>query len=257
MITSPHNPKIQRIRSLLTDRKTRAEQNVFVLEGIRLVEEAVQAGWPLEQILFAETISVRGRLLLEKCGLMGVQADEVPEKTLASVSDTETSQGILAVAQMKDLPAKPQPDFVLIADAVRDPGNLGTLFRTASAAGVDQVLLTPGTADAYNPKVVRSAMGAHFHLPIQTLAWDEIAARYKTRLKFFLAEMAGSIAIWEADFRSPSAVIIGGEAEGAGDQARRLTDQAVNIPMSGHTESLNAAIAAGIILFEVVRQRKS
>ncbi|MHC1785192.1 MAG: TrmH family RNA methyltransferase [Anaerolineaceae bacterium] len=257
MITSTHNPIIQRIRSLLTDKKARNEQQAFVLEGVRLVEEAVHANWPLQYILYCETISARGRSLLEISAAMGVEIDEVNENVIASASGTENSQGILAVAEMGSLPEKPDPNFLLIADNIRDPGNLGTLLRTAAAAGVDQVILSPGTADPFNPKVVRSAMGAHFHIPIRSAAWEDIAGRYKTRMEFFVAEMESSTSLWEADFRKPLALIIGGEAEGASEAARRLANQTINIPMSGKTESLNAAIAAGIILFEVVRQRKT
>lgn len=257
MISSTHNPRIQLVRSLLSDRQARASTQAFVLEGVRLVEEAVRTDWPLEQVLFDESLSDRGRALLDACRQKGIPCEEVARRVLESISDTGNSQGILAVAKMKDLPIEPHPDFVLIADSIRDPGNLGTLLRTAAAAGVDLVLLTPGTADAFNPKVVRSAMGAHFHLPIQTMSWGNIAAQFKPELKFYLAEMESSSPIWDVELRHPLAVVIGGEAEGAGEEARRLADLAVHIPMSARTESLNAAVAAGIILFEVVRQRKA
>jgi TrmH family RNA methyltransferase len=238
------------------DKKARNEQQAFVLEGVRLVEEAVQANWPLQHILFCEAISARGRSLLEASASMGVQIDEVSENIIASASDTENSQGILAVAEMGSLPEKTDPNFLLIADNIRDPGNLGTLLRTAAAAGVDQVILSPGTADAFNPKVVRSGMGAHFHIPIRSASWEDIASRYKLKMEFIVAEMTSSTSLWEVDFRKPLAFIIGGEAEGASEAARRLADQSIYIPMSEKTESLNAAIAAGIILFEVLRQRK-
>jgi TrmH family RNA methyltransferase len=255
MITSSHNPRIQKIRDLLNNRRDRTQRQVFVLEGVRLLEEAVQAGWPLEQVYYTNTLSERGRRLLDECAQKGIPIEDVHPSIMDSLSDTETSQGLLAVAGMKELPVRKQPDFLLIADAVRDPGNLGTLLRTAAAAGVDLALLTPGTADAYNPKVLRAAMGAHFHLPIICASWEEIEPRYKQGRQFFLAEMETKQSIWEADFRQPLAIIIGGEAEGAGDEARKLADQTIKIRMAGVTESLNAAVAAGIILFEVVRQR--
>lgn len=257
MITSTHNPKIQKVRTLLSDRQARAEHRAFVLEGVRLVEEAVQVNWPLQHILFCRSLSARGRSLLEICSAMGVPIDEAPENIFKSASGTENSQGILAVAEIGSLPEKPNPNFLLIGDAIRDPGNLGTLLRTAAAAGVDQAVLTPGTADIFNPKVVRSAMGAHFHIPIRTASWEEIDCRYQPALDFFVAEMDSSTSLWNADFRKPLALIIGGEAEGASEAALQLPHQTVKIPMSAETESLNAAIAAGIILFEVVRQRKA
>lgn len=256
MITSIHNPKIQRIRALLSNRQERHQQQVFVLEGIRLMEEAVRSNWRIEHVIFSSTISPRGKIIIEECVKKGIPTDEVPDTVIASISDTEASQGILAVTAIVTLPVPSSLDFVLIADNIRDPGNLGTLLRTAAAAAVNLVVLTPGTADVYNPKVVRAAMGAHFNIPIQTVDWSEINTRFKPGLKFLLAEMENSVPLWQVDFHEPLAIIIGGEAEGASEEARLLSDQAINIPMSGKTESLNAAIAAGIILFEVVRQRK-
>lgn len=255
MITSIHNPKIQRIRALLANRHERHQQQVFVLEGIRLVEEAVRSNWTIEHLIFSSSISLRGKNIIEECEKKGILTDEVPENIIASISDTETSQGILAVTVMVSLLIPTALDFVLIADNIRDPGNLGTLLRTAAAAAVDLVVLTPGTADAYNPKVVRAAMGAHFRIPIQTADWPEVAARFKPDLKFLLAEMENSSPLWQVDFHNPLAIIIGGEAEGASENARQLADLFVSIPMPGKMESLNAAIASGIILFEVVRQR--
>jgi TrmH family RNA methyltransferase len=256
MITSAHNPRIQKVRGLLNHRRDRTRHEVFILEGVRLVEEAVKASWPLEQVFYSDKLSGRGRLLLEVCVREAIPIEEVDDAILNSLSDTENSQGILAVAAIRELPPGNQADFILIADAVRDPGNLGALLRAAAAAGVNLALLTPGTADAYNPKVVRSAMGAHFHLPIKFASWEEIADGYKSGRHFFLSEIEARDPLWDVDFRKPLALIVGGEAQGASDAARRLADQSVKIPMSGGAESLNAAIAAGIILFEVVRQRR-
>ncbi len=256
MITSAHNPRIQKVRGLLNHRRDRTRHNVFVLEGVRLVEEAFQASWPLKEVFYSEKLSGRGRRLLDECAQKSIPIEEIDDAVLNSLSDTESSQGILAVAAIRDLPPGSQADFILIADAVRDPGNLGTLLRTAAAAGVNLALLTPGTADAYNPKVVRSAMGAHFHLPIRTASWEEIGEEFKQGRHFFLAEMEARDNLWDVDFRKPLALIVGGEAQGASNAACRQADQSVKIPMSGGAESLNAAIAAGIILFEVVRQRR-
>ncbi len=173
---------------------------------------------------------------------------------MQSVSETETSQGILAVLEVTQLPIPQSLSFVLILDQIRDPGNLGTLLRTAAAAGVQAVFLPPETAEAFAPKVVRAGMGAHFRLPIHPLTWDEI--RTTTRgLKIHLADMEGDFPCWQADFRSPLALIVGGEADGASQPARELATSRVSIPMPGRTELLNAAVAGAILMFEVVRQR--
>lgn len=143
---------------------------------------------------------------------------------------------------------------MLIPDGVRDPGNLGTLLRTAHAAGVEAVILPPGGVDAFAPKVVRAGMGAHLKLPIFSGDWAMIGTRL-TGCAVFVADAAGGVPHFEAGFAAPSALIIGGEAQGAGHQALRLSTQRVQIPMPGPAESLNAAIAGGILMFEVVRQR--
>ncbi len=152
------------------------------------------------------------------------------------------------------LPIPAKPTFVLVLDSLRDPGNLGTLLRTAAAAGVQAVFLSPGTTDAFAPKVVRSGMGAHFRLPILSLSWEEISARLEG-LNTYWADMEGQVSCWEADFKKPLALIVGGEAEGVSVEARQLAGKSVGIPMPGEAESLNAAIAGAILMFEVVRQR--
>jgi TrmH family RNA methyltransferase len=174
---------------------------------------------------------------------------------LQSSSETETSQGIIAVLKDFQLPNPESSNFVLIPDSIRDPGNLGTLLRTADAAGVQLVLIPPEITDAFAPKVLRAGMGAHFRLPILSMSWDEIREATKD-LQVFLADMDGQ-SCWETDFHQPLALIVGGEAEGASEQARKLANASVKIPMAGKTESLNAAVAGSVLMFEVMRQRKN
>lgn len=254
MITSSQNPKLKLVRSLMGRPRQRQEAQAFLAEGVRLVEEALAADWPFQFVLTSETLSQRGRDLAKELGAKGIQVDQVPDLLLNSISETETSQGILAVLDQSRLSVPQLLDFVLIPDSIRDPGNLGTLLRTAVAAGVQAVFLPPETTDAFAPKVVRAGMGAHFRLPIYSLSWEEIRAVTQS-LKVYLADMAGN-SFWEADFRPPMALILGGEAEGATAEARKLADLTVSIPMPGKAESLNAAIAGAILIFEVVRQRQ-
>jgi len=254
MITSAHNSKIQLVRGLLGRSKERGEAEAFVAEGVRLVEEALRAAWPFRFVLAGENMSERGRALVAELQARGVEMEIVPNNLMHSISETDSSQGILAVLEYSQLPIPQSLDFVLILDRIRDPGNLGTLLRTAAAAGVQAVFLPPETAEAFAPKVVRAGMGAHFWLPIQPLTWDEICTTTQG-LKIHLADMVGSIACWQADFRRPLALIVGGEAEGASQPARELATCRVSIPMPGRSESLNAAAAGAILMFEVVRQR--
>jgi TrmH family RNA methyltransferase len=256
MITSSKNPKIQYVRSLLGASRKRREEQAFIVEGVRLAEEALAAGWEAQLVLYIEDLGPRGQALIDGFVRQGAQVEQVTPQVMRSASDTQTPQGILAVLTMRTLPLPERLDFAFIPDGVRDPGNLGTMLRTAAAAGVGGVFLPPGTVDAFAPKVVRAGMGAHFRLPILSAGWDEIEARLSgAGLKIYLAAAGEGEAYTQADFRAPVALIIGSEAEGAGEAARRLAQRRVHIPMPGRMDSLNAAMAAGILLFEVVRKR--
>ena len=134
---------------------------------------------------------------------------------LNAASDTENSQGIMAVFPIDPLPLPDQKDLVLIADEIRDPGNLGTLMRSSLAAGVDMLLLSPGTVDLYSPKVIRSGMGAHFRLPVKTTSWEEIL-QLTSGLVLYLADMNQGKSCWETDLTGPLGIILGGEAHGPG-----------------------------------------
>lgn len=235
--------------------RERHEANAFVVEGVRLVEEAVNAGWKFQFALYTDGLSDRGRSLLNKLFSSQIDTEEVAGDLLQKLSDTETPQGILAVLDYSDLPLPESLDFVLIPDQVRDPGNLGTLLRSAAATGVQAVLLPPETTDPFAPKVLRSGMGAHFRLPICSMQWDEIEQVSKSAsLQMLIADMDGA-SCWETDLRQPLALIVGGEAEGVSEDARRLSNGKISIPMAGNVESLNAGVAGSVLMFEVVRQR--
>ncbi len=263
MITSSQNPKLKLVRALQGRPKERREAGAFLIEGVRLVEEALSADWPIRFVLYSDGLSDRGEKLIEKLKSAGFEVENVAGDLLQSVSETETSQGILAVLELTDLPLPNFPNFILIPDQIRDPGNLGTLIRSAAAAGVQAILLPPETTDAFAPKVVRAGMGAHFRLPIHSMEWDEIEQVCKRRpepvegsasLQVFLADMNGR-SCWETDFRGPLVLIVGGEAEGASEPARKLANASVSIPMPGEAESLNASVAGAILMFEIIRRR--
>jgi len=260
MLTSPHNPRLARVRGLLEKRKQRDEEQAFVVEGVRLAEEALQAGQRPELLLYTSQLSERGQAVVEAFRTAGVETLEVAPRLMDSLSDTETSQGVLGVFPLPQRGVENLPaglNFALIADNLRDPGNLGTLLRSAAAAGVQAALLSPGTTDAFAPKVLRAGMGAHFRLPVLHLGWEAIrAACQEQGLRVFLAEAASGAAMWDLDLRGPLALMVGSEAEGSSPEARSLASQAIRIPMPGQSESLNAAVAASILLFEIVRQRR-
>jgi len=255
MITSSQNPKFKLVRALTGLPKNRRKEGAFLAEGVRLVEEALVTDWPFRFVLYSDELSERGKDLVEKLKATGCEVEEVSSNLMKSLSETETSQGILAVLEYSQLPVPESPNFLLVPDQIRDPGNLGTLIRTAAAAGVQAILLPPETTDAFAPKVVRAGMGAHFRLPIHSMNWGEIEKIHKlSNLQIFLADMDGT-SCWETDFKNPLVLIIGGEAQGASEPARKLANTIVSIPMPGQVESLNVGVAGAVLMFEVTRQR--
>lgn len=258
MITSRQNAKIQQVRRLLNQAQARREQKAFVAEGVRLVEEAWARRWPFHYVLYDETVGERGHALIQQLRQGGVTVEQVTPALMTFLSATETPQGLLAVLSLPpaELPSSlPAPQFLLVLDGVRDPGNVGALLRSAAAAGVQAVLLSPEAADPWQPKVVRAGMGAHFRLPLVRHPLPELAQRLPSSLKWVLAEASGAIPLWQADLRSGLALILGNEAHGASAWARQQAQERVYIPMPGGMESLNVAMAGAILLFEVVRQR--
>ncbi|RPJ21286.1 MAG: RNA methyltransferase [Chloroflexi bacterium] len=253
VITSSQNSKVKLVRALLGRARERREAGAFVVEGVRLIEEAANLNWLFRFVLYDESLNERGKSQIESLTSRGTDVEMISESLMKSLSETETPQGILAVLEFANLPIPDSTNFILIPDQIRDPGNLGTLLRSAAAAGVQAVLIPPETTDAFAPKVVRSGMGAHFRLPTHAMTWEEIEAKVKG-LQVYLADMDGT-SCWETDLRQPLALIIGGEAEGASEEARKLATQKISIPMQGSVESLNAGVAGSVLMFEVMRQR--
>ena len=254
MLTSSKNPQIQRIRKIQRSARTRRKEGRFIVEGVRLVEEALIMDRHPELLLFSENLNESGQKIVDRFRAQYVRTIMVSSQVMQAASDTETPQGLLAVLPIPEWEIPKNPAFVLIPDGVRDPGNLGTLLRTALAAGVDLVLLPPGCVDVYSPKVVRSGMGAQLSLPTHPMSWEDIEGLL-AGLNVFLADSTKGTIYFETELRRPLAMIIGGEAGGAGSQATQLANQRVHIPMAAKSESLNAAIAGAILMYEVVRQR--
>ncbi len=256
MITSTSNSKIKRLRSLQSRAKNRREAGAFVVEGVRLAEEAQAAGIKAELVLYTEGLSPRGQAVVEAWAAMGAPVEQAAPHVMESASDTRTPQGLLAALPMQSVPLPDAFDFILILDNVRDPGNLGAILRTAAAAGVQAIFLPPGSADPYAPKTLRAGMGAHFHLPLLILDWEAVRSHCETYdLTLLLAAAGEGDPHTQTDLRVPLGFILGGEAEGAGEQARQMANAQVHIPMPGGGESLNAAAAAAVLLFEAARQR--
>ncbi|KAF0111695.1 MAG: RNA methyltransferase TrmH family [Chloroflexi bacterium] len=259
-IVSTKNQHVQQVRELLTKKSAREKTGQFIVEGVRLSEEALNSGIVPIKVFYSETLSPRGLELVQKASASGSSVLFVTSNVMDALSETETAQGLIMVVQNLPKQLPDNLDFIIVVDQLRDPGNLGTVLRTAVAASAQAVLITPGSVDPYSPKVVRAAMGAHFSVPIISSSWAKILSLCKNRrlpLRIMLAESERGTPLWQVDLKQPIAIVIGGEAEGVSEEVRADADTLINIPMPGGSESLNAAVAASIILFEVVRQRSS
>src|SRR3989440_6315007 len=265
LIASLSNPTVKRLR-LLHERRGRAQHGLFLVEGVRLVEEALEDGVLPDTVLVAPAMlgaTARGRALLQRLLHQGDLPPplEVTPAVLRHVADTETPSGIVAALPvgpthaLADLPRR--TGLALVLDGVQDPGNAGTILRTAAAVGADAVVALAGCVDLYAPKVVRAGMGAHFRL---ALAVDVDATEFPSWLasrgQALLAHPQATETIYDVDLRGPVALIVGSEAHGA-VRAGALPDvRRAAIPMPGGMESLNVAVATAVILFEAGRQRR-
>lgn len=255
VIESMQNPLAKRLQAL-SRRSEREAAGVFVAEGERFVSE-VPSDWPLEAVVASVSFwEQKGFLGLEKRGAAAVFSDRLFQK----VCDTQSPQGILAVCRQKQydvgqvLSAK--NGLFLILEALQDPGNLGTILRTADACGADGVFLSKGSVDLYNPKVLRSTMGSIFHIPVlqNQEVCDMIKAMEETGIAVYAAHLRGE-SPYTRDFRCATAFLIGNEGRGLTKEAAEAATGKLALPMPGRAESLNAAVAAGVFLYEALRQR--
>lgn len=251
-ISSPHNDRIKLVRLLQRQAKARRSHQRLVLEGVRLVEDALRTGARPDFVCFTAAAAGQIAALLDRARAAGAACYEVTESLMRDMADTETPQGVLAVFPWPERPIPAAPELVVVADGWRDPGNLGTLIRTAAAAGVDLVALTPGTVDPFNPKTLRAGMGAQFRVPLAALTWDDVRHRWPDHA-VFLADAAGSTRYDAVDWSRPAILAIGGEAHGLRDAALARPHTLIRIPMVTGAESLNAAVSASILIYEARR----
>jgi TrmH family RNA methyltransferase len=258
MITSTSNPRIKAARKL-SQRRHREAQGRLLIEGVRLIRDSWQSGVRPFHLFYAPQLvreNTGAAQLLAELQTQGVEALPCSVDVLRTLSETVTPQGLVAVVPLPT-PSLPQhPTLTLVLDQVREPGNAGTLLRTAEAAGVDLVICTPGTVDPFHEKVLRAGMGAHFRLSLAVCSdWDAVHERLPAGQPRYLAEASATLAYDQVAWHEPAVLIVGGEASGASTQLRAQAIP-IAIPMQGQAESLNAAIAGAVILFEAARQRR-
>jgi RNA methyltransferase, TrmH family len=281
LITSPSNPRISKIRALHTAHGRR-KNGLFLMEGPNLLEALLAAQVVPHEVYYQPALlgrTDRGSLLLDHLRQIPVLSSdcliEVSERVIESISETQTSQGIVCVLPLSALDhariqaqrAQAYRPALLILDTLTDPGNMGTILRTALAADTERVLLTPDCVDYYSPKVLRAAAGAHLMLPVETdLSWAAIGERVVAHCyapfdgdgqipRVLLAEASSPARYYDMDLTKPFALIIGNEAHGPSQAAHALATHSISIPLACGVESLNAAMATGIILYEAVRQK--
>ena len=254
MITSSANKQIKWVRTLQSKRRARQKDNVFVIEGTRLFEESLLAGRKPHLVLYTPEWGERFPQHLRQLQPSDIQVEAVSETVLSSCSDVEAPQGVLAVLPIETPVMRKSQDIALVLDRLADPGNLGTILRTSLAANIGAVYLTPGNVDVYNPKVVRAGMGAHFYLTIQEAPIDQII-EHLSDLELWTAEARSGKVYHRVDWRKPMALVIGSEAHGIHPALQTHAVGQVHIPIATQSESLNAATAAAILLFEIQRQR--
>lgn len=258
-IVSAANPTIKLARSLLR-RRARQRERVLLVEGIRAISAAIQHGAPIRAVLIDERR--RDHITASDITLLRSAVNRllfVEPSLFESIADTEQPQPVIAICEMPKRPLPSSSDLILAVDGLRDPGNLGTLIRAAAAAGADGVALLPDTVDAFNPKSVRASAGAIFAIPVASFRDIEHvhAMCFDVKPTIVLADGDGATRYDEIDWTGPSMVVIGGEARGASNDSRTYADIVARIPIAAGVDSLNAALAGGIFLFEARRQRGS
>jgi len=296
-ITSPSNPKIKEVLDI-KNRRSKYKGNVFIIEGPHLTEMALASGIGMKEVFFTGAFATKKegqrllRQLLKKSNVipakpviqktffqehgatsgldsslrgndeLEIEIFEVTEQILKKLTDTETPQGIVAIVSY----ATKNPDDIIfrstpmlvIADGVREPGNLGTIIRTSDAAGADAVVILKGTCDAFSQKTIRSTAGSLFNIPIihsetaKLLSWLKI-----NKIQLAATALDSEKSVFDADLTFPTAFVFGNEAHGISNQMRKNSDLILKIPIHGKAESLNVSAAAAVCLYEAVRQRIS
>ena len=258
IISSKDNELIKHIRKL-KEKKYRDLNQEYVIEGIKLIKEAIEEKAEIKQIIVCDNCLSAD--VIPKDIMYEVAKYEcvyVTEKIFSSISDVNTPQGILAVVQKKGREAQIDytQDIIVVLDDIQDPGNLGTILRTVDSVGLNQIIVSKGTADCYNPKVIRSTMGAIFRVNI--VESEDLEKTLKeiqdNNFKVIVTSLQTKKSLYDIEFNK-KAIVIGNEANGVEKKIQNLADEKIKIPMLGKTESLNASVATGVVLYEYVRQK--
>ncbi len=261
MIASTGNAKVKRLANLMKKKKARDGEKLYLVEGIRMFREVPKED--LLEVYASESFYKKEEAAIREA-LEGTSVREeiLTDAVFAYVSDTKSPQGILCLVKQKDYKLEDllgDESQLMILEHLQDPGNLGTIFRTAEAAGVSGILMDKGCVDIYNPKTIRSTMGAIYRVPfLYTEDLHKTMKELQGRgLKIYAAHLEDSLDYDVPDYRKATAFLIGNEGNGLSRETADLADQYIKIPMLGQVESLNAAVAATVLMFEAARQRRN
>lgn len=260
IISSKDNELIKHIKKL-KDKKHRDESNEYIIEGVKLIEEAVKENARIKKIIVCEdttrTYEIPTHIMYE---IAKYECVYVTDKIFASITQVTNPQGIMAIIEKGDTDAQIDytQDIIVALDDVQDPGNLGTILRTVDSIGLNQIIVSKGTADAFNSKVVRSTMGAIFRVKIievENLP-QSIKEMRRHHFKLMVTSLQTENSIYDIKFNK-KIIVIGNESNGVSKEIQEMADEKAKIPMLGKTESLNASVAAGVVMYEYVRQKLS
>ena len=259
VITSKDNEIVKHIKKL-KEKKYREEYNEFIIEGIKMIQEAIDEKMKVKQIIICDDLKKEDTIPNELMGrLLKLNCIYVSEKVFSTITDVMNPQGIMAILE-KQVNSENKIDFedsnFLILDNIQDPGNMGTILRTADSLNLKQIIVSKGSSDIYNLKVVRSTMGAIFRVKViesENLV-ETIKEMKKHNIKIYATDLSTDKSIYDVNYEK-SAIVIGNESNGVSKEVLEEATERIKIPMIGKTESLNAAIATSIIMYEVYRSQ--
>ncbi len=253
-IESKSNSLFKDLKKLKDKKKYRDERKQYIIEGFRFVKEAIKSNASLEYIIFTQEFYEREKEFINSLEELKIKVVIMTKNLLDEICDTENPQGIIAVAEFKNS-VLDLGNMIILVDKVQDPGNMGTIIRTAHAVGASGIIITKGTVDIYNDKVLRSSMGSIFYIPIiedydLSLVKDLKSQGYK----LLVSSLQGENNFFEEDLTGKVIIAVGNEGNGVSDEVYSISDIKVKIPMPGNSESLNVAIATSVMMYEKLRQ---
>ncbi|MGO1369614.1 MAG: TrmH family RNA methyltransferase [Senegalia sp. (in: firmicutes)] len=261
-IKSSSNKIIKEVKSL-DNKKNRFKKGLFIIEGIRIIEDAIKSHEDIKYILYSDKLFdvKNGKELFNYVG-NEYETYKIDHNLFKDISDTENTQGIIAVLSMKNHEIKDMikdGTFIVILDKLQDPGNMGTIIRSADALGASGIIVSKGSVDIYNQKVLRSTMGSLFHMPIVQLedTKEVILGLKNNNVKILATTLNHAKYCYDINLKEDIAIVIGNEGNGLDEEICDLSDENIIIPMDGKSESLNVAMASSIIMYEVLRQRRN